>query len=82
MNPRDLGGGLAGLTASRRHVQLRTWGLRVQRMAGPGSEGQLLDPLSVWAGTTAALHRTSNVCAVVGSYLVFGSQGLQIKLYG
>ena len=54
----------------------------MQGMAELGFEGQLLDPPSIWASTAAALHRTLNVCAVAGSYLVFGSQGLQVKLYG
>lgn len=38
--------------------------------------------LSTWAGTAPALHRALNVCAMAGSYLLFGNEGLQIKWCG
>lgn len=82
MNPKKLGAGLAGLSANLWRASLRTWGLPGAREGELGSEGQLLDPPHVWASPAAALLRTLNVCVVAGSYLVFGSQGLQLKLYG
>lgn len=77
MNPKNLGGGLAGLSASH-----SVWGCRPGGSQGTCSEEQLWNPPHTWAGPAAALRRTLNVCAVAGSYLVFGSKGLQIKLYG
>jgi len=70
-NAKKLGGG--------RSASHRTWGSQAQAVAEPGSEGRLLHPPSVCAGTAAARRRDLNACAVAGSHLVLTNRTVWLK---